>query len=176
MSDRPFIAPGPFARIIAIQLLANSRYELQIVRDDGVEITPGLPDEITVALYSPGGQLIFSGNSRHTPGSQALEYGEGVGGVVVGFQYQSGYYQIDLDADLLEAHYAMSSGDVSCHLQISGAKTLDTSYNRAYHPAALVTELAPGRFTISIPYWQVTTHSEQPTLNRVEQTTTIFGD
>jgi hypothetical protein len=175
MANTVFTAPGPFDRITAIQLVGVSRFAFHIVRDDGVVVIPSLAENLTITLSSPGGQLLFSGQSRDFSTDNSLDYSEEVAGLVDSFRFLSGYYVVELDQLLLETYYAMSSEGVRCYLKTAGTKSLETDYDRAYHPGATPVLIAPGSYEVTIPYWYLTSQDLHPTITKTERITTLYS-
>ncbi|MBF0358953.1 MAG: hypothetical protein HQL70_10125 [Magnetococcales bacterium] len=175
MENTVFTAPGPFARIVAIHFATTIRYAFQIIRDDGVVITPVINENITLSLHTPGNQLLFQGQSQDLSSNQTLDYSEEVDGLTTAFTYSNGYYLIALEPTLLAAHYSMDHSNARCYLTTSGAKTLETIHNRAYLPHMTFKLLAPGVYSINIPLWYQVTQNNQTAFDTLEKTTTIFS-
>jgi hypothetical protein len=160
-------SPDPFARIVAISLEESSRYQFRIIRDDGVTYSPQSEENLTLTLTSPTDEPIFTGQS------QTQQYIELIEGLITHFSYQSGYYHLELDQELLEEFYHMGGSDMRCYLTTKGAKTLETTHSRAYHPEASPSLLAPGSYEVTVPYWHETTQTLYPTPT-TSQKRTIF--
>lgn len=173
----PFVAPGPFAQIRAIHF-PSKRFQLRIVRDDGLEFTPQSWEEITLRLYAETGQWLFSGRSAMDatlPGYPSLYYEEGVPGVVTTFLYQDGYYNIVLNGPVLRDALGLTgdSESLRCSLVTEGDKTLQTFFPRVYAGVGAPLLITPGTWEVTIPYWSVMSEDTYPNLVTTVRTTTV---
>ncbi|MBF0380683.1 MAG: hypothetical protein HQL69_06680 [Magnetococcales bacterium] len=175
MGSTVFKTPGPFSRIKAINFAQTSRYSLRFIRDDGVEYTPTLNENITVTLLTPSKETIFQGESQGTANNQTIYYSENVAGLVKKYYYINGRYHIELDNKKMAENYAINLKNIGCYITTKGTNTLSTIFTQSHHNQALIKLFTPGSYTIKVPYWRVTNHSLQPSLQTLEKITTIYS-
>lgn len=167
MTTAPFIAPGPFDRLVGIHLGKIRHFCFRLRRDDGLLYAPGLEASVTLSLYSESAQWIFSGQS-HT-----LSYSEGGEGVVVRFDYDAEYYQLTLHSDRLKACFGLDIHSLRCLLHTQGTDTLATVYNRITDTEGTPTPMAPGSYDLTLPFWRITPTQTHPTLRRTDKAITV---
>lgn len=171
----PFVAPGPFARLTAMNL-PGSGFQLRILRDDGLLYTPQSAEQISITLYAESGQLIFRGSSKAgagVPGALTLSYEESVNGVVRQFSYQGGYYTIDLNSAVVQQTWGLPGGGLRCFLETAGELTLATLFPRVYAGVGSPIVITPGRWQVTVPYWSVSSHDTFPNITTTVRTTTV---
>ena len=171
----PFIAPGPFARLVAIHF-PGLRFRWRIVRDDGLVVTPQETDRITLHLYAHTGAWLFSGLSVPDPTLSrypSLHYEALTPDSVSAFAYRDGYYEVTLNGAVLKEALGIAPGALRCSLVTEGDNTLETRYPRVYTDVGTPHFVAPGTWEVTIPFWSVRTTDSYPSLVTTVRTTTV---
>ncbi len=157
---------GPFARIVAISLSTNIRYDFRFTRDDGTIFTPDLNENLDFAIFDLSDKLICSCESRN------LDYEEEETGLVASLTYELGYYRLNLDMAKIQEFTGLTREDFQCVMVTRGDKTLETFHDRSYLPEIAATLLKPGCHHITVPYWYTAAENTYPSLKRTDKQTT----
>jgi hypothetical protein len=164
-----FKGGGPFSRVVAAKFSRSVLFEFRFIRDDGVTITPDLEENLEIALYDPTGTPLC------TCYSPSLTFREEKPGLVASFNYVDDHYRLKLELQPTYELTGLSAQNLECILMTRGSKTLETVYDRAYYPEKTATLIAPGRHTITLPYWYQTIQFNHPTLKKTEKVITQYS-